>query len=214
MGIEGRDLHLTGRNNFWKNVVNKNNGLFESKILFEGLSENEALLKEREVELYLKDQGYRLTNIIECGIKGRPAGLNHSKETIQKMSDFWKNYYIKNPSPKKGIKMSKESSEKKSKSMLGKKVRLGVKDSEETRKKKSEAFKGRIVSEETKLKKNEKLKDKNIYIFHNLLNNEIFEGTRREFQDKFNLNSGRLSHLINNKIPKYKNWIKYEKNKI
>jgi hypothetical protein len=145
MGVIGRDLHLAGRNNFWKNIVNKNNGKFESKILFENLTEEEALIKEREVELYLRDQGYKLTNIIKCGIKGRPAGLNHSEETIKKMSDFWKNYYIKNPSPKKGIKMSKESSEKKSKSMKGKKVRLGIKDSEETRKKKSEAFKKRDI---------------------------------------------------------------------
>ena len=119
MGVIGRDLHLAGRNNFWKNIVNKNKGKFESKVLFEGLTEEEALIKEREVELHLKDQGYKLTNIIECGIKGRPAGLNHSEETIQKMSDFWKKYYIENPSPKKGIKMSKESSLKKSKAMMG-----------------------------------------------------------------------------------------------
>jgi hypothetical protein len=145
MGSIGRDLQLAGRNNFWKNIVNKNKGKFESKILFEGLSKEEALIKEREVELYLKDQGFKLTNIIECGIKGRPTGLSHSEKTIQKMSDFWKNYYSKNPSPKKGIKMSKESSEKKSKSMMGKKVRLGVKDSEEVKKKKSEAFKKRNI---------------------------------------------------------------------
>ena len=41
--------------------------------------------------------------------------------------------------------MSKESSEKKSKSMMGKKVRLGIKDSEETRKKKNDAFKKRDI---------------------------------------------------------------------
>lgn len=37
------------RNQYWHNIVNKNNGVFESKILFEGLSEEEALLKEREI---------------------------------------------------------------------------------------------------------------------------------------------------------------------
>jgi hypothetical protein len=148
MGVAGRDLHLAGRNNFWKNIINKNNGKFISKILFDDLDEKEALIKEREVELYLRDQGYKLTNIIECGIKGRPAGLNHSEETIKKMSDFWKNYYIENPSPKKGIKMSKESSEKKSKSMKGKKVRLGIKDSEETKGKISKSHIGKSKSKE------------------------------------------------------------------
>ena len=208
MGVVGRDLHLAGRNNFWKNVVNKNNGIYKSKILFEELTEEEALIKEREVELSLKDQGYKLTNIIECGIKGRPAGLNHSKETIKKMSDFWKNYYNENPSKRKGIKMSEESSLKKSKAMLGKKVRLGIKDSDETRKKKSEAFKGRVYSEESKKKKNDKLRDKTIYKFNNILTKENFEGTRHEFKEKYNHNLDQISLFIRGKILKYKNWIK------
>lgn len=203
-GIPGREIRTCGRNQYWHNIVNKNNGIFESKILFEGLSEEEALLKEREIELDLKNKGYILTNIIECGVKAGTTGMKHSEESKRKISEGLKGHI----SPNKGKKMSKESCEKKSKSMLGKKVRLGVKDSDETRKKKSEAFKGRIYSEESKQKKNEKLKDKNLYVFYNLLNDEKFKGTRREFQDKFDLNSGRLSHLINNKISKYKNWIK------
>jgi hypothetical protein len=207
-GIPGREIKLCGRNQHWKNIVNKNNGIFESKILFEELSEEEALLKEREIELDLKNKGYILANIIECGIKAGTTGMKHSEESKRKISEGLKGHI----SPNKGKKQSKETCDKKSKSMLGKKVRLGVKDSDETRKKKSEAFKGRIYSEESKQKKNEKLKDKNIYVFYNLLNGEKFKGTRREFQDKFNLNGGRLSQLINNKISKYKNWIKYEKN--
>lgn len=50
-GVHGRENKLYGRNQHWKNVVNKNNGIFESKVLFEGLSEEEALQKEREIEL-------------------------------------------------------------------------------------------------------------------------------------------------------------------
>ena len=207
-GIPGREIRTCGRNQYWHNIVNKNNGIFEFKILFERLSEEEALLKERKIELDLKNKGYILTNIIECGVKAGTTGMKHSEESKRKISEGLKGHI----SPNKGKKQSKETCDKKSKSMLGKKVRLGVKDSDETRKKKSEAFKGRIYSEESKQKKNEKLKDKNIYIFYNLLNGEKFKGTRREFQDKFNLNGGRLSQLINNKISKYKNWIKYEKN--
>jgi hypothetical protein len=208
MGIIGRDLSLAGRNQYWKNIVNKNNGIFKSEILFRELSQEDALLKERETEIYLQTQGYKLTNIIECGIKGRPVGLNHSDETIKKMSDFWLNYYISNPSPKKEIKMSKESSLKKSKSMIGKKVRLGIKDSEETKQKKSEAFKGRIYSEESKQKKNEKLKDKTIYNFHNILTKENFKGSRHEFIHQYNIEPCQLSSLITGKLNKYKNWIK------
>jgi len=124
------------------------------------------------------------------------------------MSEYWKQYYNENPSPKKGIKMSKESSEKKSKSMMGKKVKLGVKESDETRKKKSEAFKGRIYSEESKQKKNEKLKDKTIYNFYNISTEETFIGIRHEFKDQYNLEPCQLSSLITGKLNKYKNWIK------
>jgi hypothetical protein len=118
-GVLGREIRLCGRNQHWKNIVNKNNGIFESKILFEGLTEEEALLKEREIELDLKNKGYILSNIIECGVKAGTTGMKHSEESKQKMSEYWKQYYNENPSPKKGIKMSKESSLKKSKSMMG-----------------------------------------------------------------------------------------------
>jgi hypothetical protein len=118
-GIPGREIRICGRNQYWHNIVNKNNGVFKSKILFEGLSEEEALLKEREIELDLKNKGYILVNIIECGVKAGTTGMKHSEESKQKMSEYWKQYYNENPSPKKGIKMSKESSEKKSKSMMG-----------------------------------------------------------------------------------------------
>jgi hypothetical protein len=118
-GVPGREIRTCGRNQHWKNIVNKNNGVFEVKILFEGLSEEEALLKERETELELQNKGYILANIIDCGVKAGTTGMKHSEESKQKMSEYWKQYYNENPSPKKGIKMSKESSLKKSKSMMG-----------------------------------------------------------------------------------------------
>ena len=203
-GIPKRDKSKYGRNQYWHNIVNKNNGIFESKILFEGLSEEEALLKERETELELRNKGYILANIAECGVKAGTTGMKHSEESKRKISEGLKGHV----SPNKGKKMSKESSEKKSKSMLGKKIRLGIKDSDETRKKKSEAFKGRIYSEESKQKKNEKLKDKTIYTFYNTLTEETFVGTRHEFKEKFNHNLDQLSLLIKQRINKYKNWIK------
>jgi len=203
-GVPGREIRTCGRNQYWHNIVNKNNGIFKSKILFEGLSEDEALLKEREIELDLKNKGYILSNIIECGVKAGTTGMKHSEESKRKISEGLKGHI----SPNKGKKQSKETCDKKSKSMLGKKVRLGIKDSEETRKKKSEAFKGRIVSEETKLKKNEKLRDKTIYKFYNILTKENFEGNRHEFKEKYNHNLDQISLFIRGKLLKYKNWIK------
>ena len=203
-GIPKRDRSKYGRNQHWHNIVNKNNGIFESKILFEGLSEEEALIKEKETELDLRNKGYILANIAECGVKAGTTGMKHSEESKRKISEGLKGHI----SPNKGKKQSKETCDKKSKSMLGKKVRLGIKDSEETRKKKSKAFKGRTYSEESKQKKNEKLKDKTIYDFYNTLTGETFVGTRHEFKEKFNHNLDQLSLLIRGRINKYKNWIK------
>lgn len=59
-----------GRNRHWHNIVNKNNNIFEYKIIFENLTEEQALLKENEVEKELKEKGYKLVNIAKTGEKG------------------------------------------------------------------------------------------------------------------------------------------------
>ena len=87
----------------------------------------------------LKNKGYILVNIIECGVKAGTTGMKHSEESKRKISEGLKGHV----SPNKGKKQSKETCDKKSKSMLGKKVRLGIKDSDETRKKKSIGIKNR-----------------------------------------------------------------------
>ena len=114
-GIPKREKSKYGRNQYWHNIVNKNNGIFESKILFEGLSEEEALLKEREIELDLRNKGYILANIAECGIKAGTTGMKHSEESKRKISEGLKGHI----SPNKGKKQSKETCDKKSKSMMG-----------------------------------------------------------------------------------------------
>jgi hypothetical protein len=89
----------TGRNQYWHNVVNKNNGVFESKIIFEGLTEKEALLKEVEVEKELKEKGYNLVNIAETGNSG-PMGVSRTEEHKQSLSKATKGRV----SPNKGKK--------------------------------------------------------------------------------------------------------------
>ena len=94
-----RHKNKTGRNQYWHNVVNKNNGVFESKIIFEGLTEKEALLKEFEVEKELKEKGYNLVNLAETGNSG-PVGVSRTEEHKQSLSKATKGRI----SPNKGKK--------------------------------------------------------------------------------------------------------------
>ena len=89
----------TGRNQYWHNIVNKNNGVFESKILFEGLTEKEALLKEAEIEKEFKEKGYNLVNLAETGNSG-PVGVSRTEEHKQLLSNATKGRI----SPNKGKK--------------------------------------------------------------------------------------------------------------
>jgi len=84
-GKGNRHKTKSGRNQYWHNVVNKNNGVFESKILFEGLTEEEALLKEVEIEKELKNKGYNLVNLAETGKSG-PVGVFRTEEHKQSLS--------------------------------------------------------------------------------------------------------------------------------
>jgi hypothetical protein len=92
----------SGRNQHWKNVVNKNNGIFESKILFEKLSEEEALLKEIEIEQELKNKGYNLVNIGKTGEKNGAMGVNRTKEHKQALSKATKGRISPNKGKKHG----------------------------------------------------------------------------------------------------------------
>jgi hypothetical protein len=98
-GKGGRHKTKSGRNQHWHNIVNKNNGIFESKILFEGLSEEEALNKEIEIERELKDKGYNLVNLAETGKSG-PAGIHMTENHKQALSKATKGRI----SPNKGKK--------------------------------------------------------------------------------------------------------------
>jgi hypothetical protein len=84
-GNRNRYKTKSGRNQHWHNIVNKNNGLFEAKILFSGLTEEEALLKETEVEKELREKGYNLVNLAETGHSG-PVGVSRTEEHKQALS--------------------------------------------------------------------------------------------------------------------------------
>jgi len=100
-GKGNRHKTKSGRNQYWHNIVNKNNGIFESKILFEGLSEEEALNKEIEIEKELKEKGYNLANLAKTGNSG-PVGVSRTEEHKQSLSKATKGRVSPNKGKKHG----------------------------------------------------------------------------------------------------------------
>jgi hypothetical protein len=152
----------TGRNIYWKRVVDKCNGYSIEKVVT-NLDEELALLVEMELIDKYKKLGYKLTNLSEGGEgstgykfteeqieKTRLANLGkkHSEETKFKMSiakkgkppnNMGKIYTIKEPFTKEHIEKLRES-------------HRGKKQSEETKLKRSLSTKGKPKSEETKMR--------------------------------------------------------------
>lgn len=151
-----RPYDFTNRNPYWLKVYEKFNKLISVEIIFDSLTEEEALLKEQEVEKLLIDEGYILTNIAKTGVKG---STGHIK------SEEWKLRYGKlmsslnrgrTLSEEHKIKISEGNKNFGSRPWVGE-SRIGKKHSKETSLKKSNKLKGRIQS----LEEREKRKDKN-----------------------------------------------------
>ena len=87
-GLEDSNRHLSkqGRNKYWHNIVNKNNGQYEVEIMMDGLTHEEAIGKEQEfIQLYFET----LCNLSLGGESGH-YGCKHSEETKKKMSESHK----------------------------------------------------------------------------------------------------------------------------
>lgn len=140
-GRPQRKFNKNGRNQYWWNVVNKNNGNFLIQTIYENLTKEQSLLKEKEISIELINKGFKLTNLAECGTYGGMVGKKHTIDSINKMKH-----------PKHTI----ESKEKIRQS------RLGKKDNINTFIKKSQASTGRVFSDESKIKKSQKLKGRKI----------------------------------------------------
>lgn len=85
-GLETSNRHSSkqGRNKYWHNIVNKNNGQYEIEIMMDGLSHEQSVDKEQEfIQLY-RDT---LCNLSLGGESGH-YGCKHSEETKKKMSQF------------------------------------------------------------------------------------------------------------------------------
>ena len=103
-----------GRNKFWNNVVNKNNGVFKSEIMFFSETEDEINKKEIEfISIYgRKDMGNgTLVNLTNGG--DGSVGVFVTNETRLKLSLMFKG----ENHPNFGKKLSKETCIKKSESM-------------------------------------------------------------------------------------------------
>ena len=104
------------RNKHWHNIVNKAG--FISKILFDNLDEELALLCEQELISKYKFLKYNLVNYTDGG-QG-VSGLKHSKESRHKMSNSQKKRFASESTWNKGKPWSDEIKDKLSKAHLGK----------------------------------------------------------------------------------------------
>lgn len=86
------------RNNLWQKIVNKNNGVFISEIIFECETEEEVNRKEAEFILIygrINIKTGTLANLTDGG--DGCVGMKHSKETLAKLSISAKNRKTPNP---------------------------------------------------------------------------------------------------------------------
>jgi hypothetical protein len=133
-----RAFRTWNRNAFWKNVVNKHGYLI--KIIYEGISEEEAFALEKETISNLKEIGVTLTNLTNGG--DGVSGHKHSEESKKKMSE------AKKGKPNLALKGKEKSPEHKERL---RQLRLGAKQpcTEETRLKIIEAKKGKPLMQVT-----------------------------------------------------------------
>jgi hypothetical protein len=150
-GKNKRAYNFTRRNKSWKKYFNNVGGHIKVIILYDNLFEDQALKKEKEVEIFLKSQGTTLVNITPTGIKGS-TGHVKSKEWKKTYSNFISNL-------NKNRILTKEHKSNISKALKGSKrpwvrdIFLGKKQSKETCCKKSNKLKGRIQTLEEKEKR-------------------------------------------------------------
>ena len=117
------------RSDFWKKIVDKNNGKYGVEIIMDNLTEEEAFLKEIEfIELYgRKDLGTGTLCNMTYGGEG-PSGRKHSEESKLKMSESHKGKVLsevtksKLSEAAKGRVLTKEWKDKISNSQKGKKL--------------------------------------------------------------------------------------------
>lgn len=96
-GFGNRLMAKSGRNKHWHNIVNKHG--FVPKIIHEFIDEENALKKERELQLYYESIGVKLCNLSICGEK-TALGYRHTNESKKIISNasiaLWKNERHKN----------------------------------------------------------------------------------------------------------------------
>jgi len=177
-GKNGRAWYFHNRNNYWNNVKNKHGVTVE--IVFDHLSEEEALAVEKDTILEFSYFGYPLTNLTSGG-----ESPVFSDESLLKMSISGK-----------GRKRSKESIEK---TAAGHK---GQKRSEATCRNISNSLKGKKIPEERARRsalnrtgdKNSRY-DKTTHTFINE-EGEIFIGSRHDLCAKYSLSVKNIAKLF------------------
>ncbi|MGL5074978.1 MAG: NUMOD3 domain-containing DNA-binding protein [Waterburya sp.] len=197
-GCSGRFLSKHGRNNYWKNVVNKHG--FVGEKLFTGLTNDHANFLEVYFIAKYNKEGLELTNLTNGG-EGA-SGCKRSEETKKKLSNSLKGRIItKEHRLKVGLAnkrrvISEVTRKKISNFQKGKRISI------EHRMKISRAKKGLRFSEEHCRKISESKRglknsfaDKKIYTFVHK-NGDVFLGTRFDLCEKYLIKTNYLGFLF------------------
>lgn len=214
-GKNKRAYDKTNRSSYWKSVVNKHD--YSIEIVFDKLTEDEALQCEIDTILEMKYFGYPLVNHTNGG-EGT-SGMKQSAETIAKRVE-------KNT----GKKRTDESKKRISDSLLGRKLsqehcesirkcQTGKKKSPEdvAKRAKSNTGKTRTANQKKYMSDVAKITARNhdlsskmagsnnpqadhtLHTFVHIESGEKFTGTRIDLCNKFNLNPSSLRNLFCNK---------------
>ena len=204
-GCRDRASSSTGRNPYWKSVVDKAG--FESEILVKDLSESSAYSFEREMISLLRKLNVKLTNLSDGG-EGGASGYKYEGEKLERLQkhieDQWRKladpniytFYHFSGGTFTGTRV--EFSDKYSiragevaKLFQSKNKRNTVKNWALTPFKDRARAKKPLVCPQRRTSN----VDKNIYTFYHVLG-DIFSGTRTEFSDYSQIELVKISSLF------------------
>lgn len=213
-GKDRRAWGTTGRNKWWKHVVNKHG--FRVKIFKDGIDEQSALSLEIKLISDIR-KTTRLVNLVDGG--GGTCGWKHSPEAKEKISKFNKGKKLSEKARAVFLAYNigrKATDEQKLKMSLAKKGKPRGPLSEETKRKISASHIGIRPSPETIKKmieskigkytgRNNGSYDHKIRSFVHPVHG-VFEGTRADFIMKYGLFDGCVSSVINGNQKTVKKW--------
>lgn len=202
-GKGNRAWHTHGRNPYWNNVANKHGR--SVKVLFDGLSEDEAYQAEIDVINELRYMGEPLVNMnkggdgnkgmtVEVRAKIGAASRNRapdSEETRRKKSESNKDRVFTEEHRRKLSENNK------------------MKDPEVSRRQREARRKTMDANPEKYTGVNASRSDKGIYKFRNRKTGEVYIGNIFDFSETFSLNRANVKTIVSGKCKYTADWEMY-----